>query len=50
MARVQVEMDQDEWDFIVNYDPDRERSASRAGMVAVLEYISVIVEEGLMPG
>jgi hypothetical protein len=42
-------MDEDEYDFIVNFDPDRDRSANRAELVAVLEYISVIVEEGLMP-
>lgn len=35
-----------EFDFIDKFDPDRDRSASRAEMVAVLEYIQVCVREG----
>lgn len=49
MSRVQVEMDEDEYDFIVNFDPDRDRSANRGELKMVIEYIQVIIEDGLMP-
>lgn len=36
----------DEYDFITRFDPDRERSVSRAEMVAIMEYVGVCLEEG----
>jgi hypothetical protein len=41
-----VELSEDDYRFITEYDPDRERSASRADMVAVLADIQTIIREG----
>lgn len=49
MSNVLVEMDEDEYDFIVKFDPDRDRSANRAHLKMVIEYIQVIVEDGRQP-
>lgn len=45
-TRILVELDVEDYDFIVNYDPDRERTASRAVMVEVLGEIQDLIEEG----
>lgn len=42
-------MEDEEYDFIVKFDADRDRSANRGELKMVLEYIQVIIEEGLMP-
>lgn len=42
-AMTLISLDEDEYRFIVEYDPERERSASRRDMVAVLEEIQQIV-------
>lgn len=39
-------MSTEDYDFIVNFDPDRDRTASRADMVDVLYTIQRIVIEG----
>jgi hypothetical protein len=41
-----VALSRDDYRFIAEYDPDRERSASRADMVDVLGTISGLVSEG----
>jgi len=49
MNRVLIEivmLDPDDYDFIQNFDPDRDRTASRQDMVDVLHTIQKIVAEG----
>lgn len=41
-----VHLTDDDFDFIVKYDPDRERVASRAVLVAVLQHIQDVIAEG----
>lgn len=38
----------EDYDFIVKFDPDRERTASRQDMVDVLHTIQRIIAEGLV--
>lgn len=49
MSRIQVEMDQDEFDFITRFDPDRERSANRRELTEVIEHIQSVLRDGVMP-
>lgn len=46
MRREIVVLEPEDYDFIVTYDPDRERSASRADMVDVLHTIQGLVRDG----
>ena len=39
-----------ELDFLLRFDPDRDRSASRADMVAVLEHFQAVLREALPGG
>lgn len=41
-----VQLSEDDYRFIVDYDPDRERTATRADMVDVLHTIQALVAEG----
>jgi hypothetical protein len=43
-----VRLDPDDLHFIVTYDPDRERAASRRDLVAVIEEIQALVCEGVI--
>ncbi len=42
-----IALDPDDLHFIVTYDPDRERSASRRDLVAVLEEIQALINDGI---
>lgn len=48
MRTVLIELDEDDYDFIVGFDPERDRSVNRAGLVDVLEEIAGIVSEGFI--
>lgn len=48
MRTVLIEIDEDDYDFIIGFDPDRERSVNRAGLVEVLDEIAAIVREGFI--
>lgn len=43
-----ISLSHDDLHFIVSYDPDRERSASRRDMVAVLEEIQALINDGVI--
>jgi hypothetical protein len=43
-----ISLSPDDLHFIVTYDPDRERSASRRDMVAVLEEIQALINDGVI--
>lgn len=40
-------IEDDDLAFILDYDPERERSANRADLVTVIEEIQSIIEDGL---
>jgi hypothetical protein len=42
---VLIALSESDYRFIVNYDPERERSASRRDMVSVVEEIQSIIVE-----
>lgn len=35
----------DDYEFIVSYDPERERTANRAALVTVIEDIQAVIDE-----
>lgn len=41
-----IQLDEDDYRFIVDFDPDRDRTASRQDMVDVLYTIQSLVIEG----
>lgn len=41
-----IVLDPDDYDFIMKFDPDRDRTATRADMVDVLFTIQRIIAEG----
>ena len=47
---VAVLLDAGELDFLLRFDPDRDRSASRADMVAVLEHFQAVLRDALPGG
>jgi len=48
MRTVLIEIDEDDYDFITGFDPDRERTVNRAGLVEVLDEIAAIVRDGFI--
>jgi hypothetical protein len=46
---VLIALNESDYQFIVEYDPDRERSASRRDMVDVLHEIQSLVVENRVP-
>lgn len=49
MSNVLVEMTEDEYDFIVKFDADRERTANRRDLVSVIQHIQSVIEDGRLP-
>lgn len=47
-AETLIRLADDDLHFIVSYDPDRERSASRRDLVAVIEEIQALVNDGVI--
>jgi hypothetical protein len=43
-----ISLSPDDLHFIVTYDPDRERSANRRDLVAVLEEIQALINDGVI--
>lgn len=48
MRTVLIEIDEEDYDFILGFDPDRDRTANRAELVEVLTEIADIIEEGFV--
>lgn len=43
---VYVDLDPEEYDFMIRFDPDRERSANRRELVEVIEWMQTVLVEG----
>lgn len=43
-----VVLSPDDYDFIVKFDPDRDRSANRRELVEVIEYMQTVIVEGTL--
>lgn len=41
-----IQLSEEDYRFIVDYDPERERSASRKDLVKVIEEIQALIVEG----
>lgn len=46
MKRILVELDEEDYLFLTQFDPDRDRSASRRELVEVIEDMQEILEDG----
>ena len=49
MSRIQIEMDEEDFRFLTEYNPFREREANRRDLLGVIEEMQIILAEGVMP-